>query len=152
MRKFEIVKDNKRKNKNTKIRLPKRGTNYSAGYDFCTPVDIEIEPYGTSELIFTDVKACMNKNEVLLLHIRSSLGIKQNLVLANTTGVIDSDYYENEDNDGNIGFKLRNLSDKTVRISAGERVFQGIFMNYLTVDDEENLETARTSGFGSTGN
>lgn len=71
--------------------------------------------------------------------------MKKNLALANTTGIIDSDYYGNPDNDGNIGFKLRNLSDKTVVINKGEKVVQGIFVKYLTTDDDQTT-TSRTSG------
>lgn len=146
MRKFKFVKDEFRKYK--KSFLPKRATEKSAGYDFITPVDIIIEPNSTSELIFTDIKAEMESDELLTLHIRSSIGMKKNLALANTTGIIDSDYYENPDNDGNIGFKLRNLSDKRVEIKKGERVVQGIFMKYLKTDDDMTT-TDRTGGFGS---
>ena len=71
-------------------------------------------------MIFTDIKAYMEADEVLTTHVRSSIGMKRGLVLANTTGIIDSDYYSNPDNDGNIGFMLRNLTDKEVVIKAGE--------------------------------
>ena len=104
-RRFEEV--NNKKNKEETL-LPLRGTKTSAGYDFHTPVDLEIKP-GEKVMFFTDVKAKMNKNEVLLLDIRSSMGIKRDLMIGNTIGVIDSDYYGNPDNDGNIGICLRNL-------------------------------------------
>ena len=148
MRKFELVKDEFRRHKDSI--LPTRATENSAGYDFITPVEIRIEPHSTSDLIFTDVKACMQSDELLMLHIRSSIGMKKNLALANTTGIIDSDYYENPDNDGNIGFKLRNLSDKTIVINKGEKVVQGIFVKYLTTDDDQTT-TSRTGGFGASG-
>lgn len=146
---FERVKEDFRKNEKPAI-LPARGSIASAGYDFVTPVDIHIAPQSTSELIFTDIKAYMQSDEVLNLHVRSSMGIKKGLTLANTTGIIDSDYYSNKDNDGNIGFKLRNLSDKEIYIEAGTRVIQGIFSKYL-VADSDTASGTRDGGFGSTG-
>ena len=92
----------------TSTLLPLRGTRTSAGYDFYTPVDLKIKPQ--DKLMFwTDVKAYMKEGEVLLLDVRSSIGIKQDLMLANTIPVIDSDYHNNITNDGNIGICLRNL-------------------------------------------
>lgn len=149
MREFKIVKDECRKNEG-EIILPRRSTSGSAGYDFVTPVDIKIGAHCESDLIFTDVKAIMNQDEFLQLHIRSSLGIKKALMLANTTGIIDSDYANNPDNDGNIGFKLVNYSNTPVEIKAGEKVFQGIFVKYLTTDND-NTNISRDGGFGSTG-
>lgn len=130
--------------------LPVRSTKNSAGYDFVTPIRIVIYPRGTSQLIFTDVKAYMNDDEVLMCHVRSSLGMKKGISLANTTGVIDADYYQNPQNDGNIGFRLRNNSDETVYIDKGERVIQGVFQKYLITDDDE-ITTCRDGGIGSTG-
>lgn len=148
---FEIVEKSFRKNPEKEIVMPLRGTKKSAGYDICTPVDIEIEPNGVSKLIFTDIKSYMLDDEVLTIHVRSSVGIKKGLVLANVTGIIDADYYSNESNDGNIGFKLRNLSDKKVVIKAGERVVQAIFIKYLTADNDKNtVFEHRTGGVGST--
>ena len=100
IRGFEEVPINYRKNKEEPI-MPVRGTSKSAGYDFATPVDIEIKPHSKA-LIWTDICSYMEDDEVLMLHIRSSVGIKQGLMLANITGVIDSDYYQNKDNYGNI--------------------------------------------------
>ena len=71
-------------------------------------------------------------------------------MLVNTTGIIDSDYYENPDNDGNRGFAFYNMSDVDVLIKAGERVLQGIFVNYLITEDD-NADEVRTGGTGSTG-
>ena len=147
---FEIVSDEFRKHPNVDIQLPKRGTKKSAGYDICTPVDIIIPPNGISDAIQTDLKAYMLEDEVLEIVPRSSIGFKKGLMLINTVGIIDSDYYSNTDNDGNIGFKFKNLTDKAVEIKAGERILQGIFKKYLTTDyDDCNIE--RMGGIGSTG-
>lgn len=147
---FEIVDDNFRKFLDVDIKLPQRGSKKSAGYDFCTPVDIIIPPNGVSDAIQTDIKVYMLDDEVLEIYPRSSLGFKKGLMLINTVGIIDSDYYSNPNNDGNIGFKLKNLTDKEVVIKAGERVMQGIFKKYLIVDDD-NVTSTRIGGIGSTG-
>ena len=123
---FKVVKDEYRKHPEVEIKLPKRGTKNSAGYDICTPVDILIPAHGFSEPIQTDIKVYMGEDEVLKIYPRSSIGFKKKLMLVNTTGIIDSDYYENPDNDGNIGFAFYNMSDVDVLIKAGERVLQGI--------------------------
>ena len=147
---FKVVKDECRKHPEVEIKLPKRGTKNSAGYDICTPVDILIPAHGFSEPIQTDIKAYMGEDEVLKIYPRSSIGFKKKLMLVNTTGIIDSDYYENPDNDGNIGFAFYNMSDVDVLIKAGERVLQGIFMKYL-ITENENADEVRTGGTGSTG-
>lgn len=146
---FEIVKDEFRKHPNVNIKLPQRGSSKSAGYDICTPIDITIPPNGITDAIQTDLKVYMQDDEVLLIVPRSSLGFKKGLMLINTIGVIDSDYYENPDNDGNIRFKLKNLTDKEVTIKAGERIMQGIFVKYGTVDND-SCTTERIGGIGST--
>lgn len=150
IRGFEIVDDKHRKNPSVNVQLPKRGSINSAGYDICTPVDIIIPPYGVSDVIQTDIKAYMLDDEVLEIYPRSSLGFKKGLMLINTVGIIDSDYYSNTENDGNIGFKFKNLTDKEVVIKVGERVMQGIFKKYLIADDD-NVTSIRTGGIGSTG-
>ena len=147
---FKVVKDECRKHPDVEIKLPKRGTKHSAGYDICTPVDILIPSHGFSEPIQTDIKAYMGEDEVLKIYPRSSIGFKKKLMLVNTTGIIDSDYYENPDNDGNIGFAFYNMSDVDVLIKAGERVLQGIFTKYLITEDD-NADEVRTGGTGSTG-
>ena len=147
---FKVVKDECRKHPEVEIKLPKRGTKNSAGYDICTPVDILIPAHGFSKPIQTDLKAYMGEDEVLKIYPRSSIGFKKKLMLVNTTGIIDSDYYENPDNDGNIGFAFYNMSDVDVLIKAGERVLQGIFEKYLITDDD-NADEVRTGGTGSTG-
>ena len=149
VRGFEVVKDEAIKNQGVGIKLPQRGSKYSAGYDFFTPVSVTIKA-GDKTLIWTDIKAYMQQGEVLLLDVRSSIGIKKGLMLANTIGVVDADYYENTDNDGNIGICLRNLTNEDITLEAGERIAQGIFIPYL-VADNGNTDDERTGGIGSTG-
>ena len=148
MRKFFIVKDEHRKFKNKEIKLPTRGTKHSAGYDFYLPERVEIQPHST-QFVMLDVKASMNQDEVLYLHVRSSIGVKKGVILANITGVIDSDYFSNPDNDGNIGIALTNTTNKIVVLEEGERVVQGVFHKFLVVDDDTTT-TERNGGFGST--
>lgn len=143
---FEVVKDEFRKNKG-EIKLPTRGSQHSAGYDFYSPIDISIQP-NESVMIWTDVKASMYWDNVLLLFVRSSMG-KHPVVIANGTGVIDSDYYSNEGNDGNIGFRLLNLGNIPYEIKIGDRIGQGVFVKYGTVKDD-NTTTKRIGGWGST--
>lgn len=150
IRGFEVVEDKYRKYPNRDIKIPKRSTKNSAGYDICTPVKIVIPAGGISEAIQTDIKAYMLEDEVLEIYPRSSLGFKKGLMLINTVGIIDSDYYSNLDNDGNIGFKLKNLSDKEVVIEAGEKIMQGVFKKYLKVDNDD-VDEIRSGGIGSTG-
>ena len=147
MRYFEVVKDEFRKNEG-EIKLPTRASEHSAGYDFYSPTDITIEP-NQSVLIFTDVKAHMYYDNVLMLFVRSSMG-KHPVVIANGTGIIDSDYYGNIDNDGNIAFRLLNLGDTPYEIKAGDRIGQGVFVKYGTVKDDVTT-TQRTGGFGHSG-
>ena len=99
----------------------------------------------------TRLKAYMQKGEVLKLYPRSSLGIKRNLMLSNTTGVIDESYYGNRDNDGHILIALRNLGTEPVEIKAGEKVAQGIFEKYLTTDNDRPVNDKRVGGVGSSG-
>ena len=145
---FEVVNEGSKKNKGIDITLPTRGTQYSAGYDFYSPIDIEIQPHD-KVCIWSDVKAYMQEGEVLLLYVRSSIGIKKGLRLSNGTGVIDSDYYSNPDNDGNIGLSLCNYTNEVVKIEKGERICQGVFIPFL-VADNGNTYNSRTGGIGST--
>lgn len=149
VRGFEVVKDEHRKYKEAEIILPLRADKGSAGYDFRTPVKIELKP-NEKKLVFTDVKAYMLEDEVLELYVRSSIGVKKGIVLSNGTGVIDSTYY-NSSNDGNIGLPLWNTSNETVVLEANERVAQGVFKKYLTIDDDVTLHNERVGGFGSSG-
>ncbi len=158
--------------------MPLRATKTSAGYDFFAPFDIVIPPQGKVSFA-TDIKAEMAENEVLLIVVRSSSGIKRDLMAANTVGVIDSDYYENPYNDGNIHIALRNLrpsmelsgyksvtlstgekieipvikdlrEQNTVVIKAGERVVQGLFLPVLEADSAAT-DVQRGGGLGSSG-
>ncbi|MDD6879061.1 MAG: deoxyuridine 5'-triphosphate nucleotidohydrolase [bacterium] len=129
--------------------LPKRSTKNSAGYDFYSFKDYII-PAGKSLKIPLAIKAYMNNDEVLLLMIRSSLGFKYNIRMSNQIGVIDSDYYNNENNEGHIWIKLYNSSKKDFIIKKGEKIIQGIFIKYLTVDGDD-ANNKRTGGLGSTG-
>lgn len=131
--------------------IPKRSDSGSAGYDFYSTETVTIEPK-TQVMIKTNIKAQMDYNTVLLLFMRSSLGIKKNLMLANTTGVIDSSYYNNEDNEGNIIGAVYNYGNEPVTIQAGDRFMQGVFVEYKVTDAiEEIINEKRTGGIGSTG-
>ena len=100
-------------------------------------------------LIKTGIKAYMQDDEVLYLYNRSSNPKKKGLILANSVGVIDKDYYGNPDNDGHIMFAFYNIKDEDVEIKKGETVGQAVFQKYLVVDDD-NAEGTRLGGFGST--
>lgn len=145
---FEKVDDKFRKHPNVDIQLPKRSDPRSAGYDFYAPCDITLQP-NESVLVFSDVKAYMGNDEVLLLYVRSSIGIKKGLVLSNGTGVIDSSFYNNSDNNGNIGIALRNTTNQVVEIKQGERIIQGVFIKYLTTDEDNTIHENRIGGIGS---
>lgn len=141
---FKPVVENKRKNKY--YHLPTRGTKNSAGYDFYSPDEYIVRPNEIVK-IWTDIKAYMQSDEFLMLNVRSSMGGK--FMLANTIGVVDSDYYSNIDNDGNIGFFLKNISDQTQLIKQGERIGQGIFIKYLKINNDNTI-SERKGGIGST--
>lgn len=150
-RKFEVVStDNRKYDGRKKIKLPQRKTHSSAGYDFVSPVACTIPP-NKEVTIYTEVKAYMNDDEWLGLYIRSSLGLK-GLQLKNIVGIIDADYTDNPDNEGNIIACLKNTSNKTIRIKEGERFMQGIFQKFLVTDDDDKHEKLeRSGGHGSTG-
>ena len=132
--------------------LPKRADSGSCGYDFyiISNVDTYIHPNETVKFE-TGIKAYMLKDEYLALHVRSSVGIKKNIVLSNVTGIIDSSFYNNPTNEGNICIALTNIGDKVQVIEPNARVAQGIFMKYLVADKDEVVNEKRTSGIGSTG-
>lgn len=133
-----------------KTTLPTRADRGSAGHDFYLKRDVTLAS-GESTLEPTDVKAFMAENEYLALVIRSSIGIKLGILLTNQFGVIDSSYYGNADNDGNIHIPLVNMTEETVTIKKGERIAQGIFQHYLTTNDDAPLNDSREGGFGSSG-
>ena len=145
IRGFEVVVSDKRKT-NGEVTLPTRGSSTAMAYDFYANNDYVVEPNAIAK-VWTDVKAYMLDNECLILNVRSSMGGK--FMLANTSGWIDSDYYSNEGNDGNIGVFLKNISDETLTIKRGDRIAQGAFFNFL-VADSGNTDNVRTGGFGST--
>lgn len=147
---FEVVDDKFRKHPDVDIQLPVRGDRRSAGYDIRIPTRVVIKP-DAKVVVPTDIKAFMQDDEVLELHVRSSIGIKRGVVLSNITGIIDSSYYSNVDNDGNICLALWNTSDVDVVLEAGERVCQGIFKKYLIAGDDNCLSEERVGGIGSTG-
>ena len=129
------------------IQLPKRATK---GYDFYSPIDFELNP-GQTIKIPTGIRVRIENGWVLGLYPRSGLGFKYRLQLNNTVGIIDSDYY-NSDNEGHMFMQMRNFTDEEVVIEKGERVVQGVFMPFLVADGDENQEKEeRTGGFGSTG-
>jgi dUTP pyrophosphatase len=132
-----------------KLQLPKRATAGSAGYDFCTPFDIHLEP-GQSIKVPTGIRAKMDEDWVLMIFPRSGLGFKFRLQLNNTVGIIDSDYYYS-DNEGHIFIKTTNDSNegKTVDIKAGAGFAQGLFVPYGITEDDE-VSDIRNGGFGST--
>ena len=148
IRGFEVAKGFEDKN----INLPVRKTKYSAGYDVEAAEDCIIPSFTKGmkpTLIKTGIKAYMADDEVLILANRSSNPGKKGLILANSVGVIDKDYYGNPDNDGHIMFAFFNVKDEDVEIKKGDCIGQAIFQKYLVADDDA-AEGERTGGFGST--
>ena len=151
-----------------RIKLPKRSTENSAGYDFESLYTVPIPSiwslalraiankfstgannYIKPTLVETGIKASFEKDEVLKLYNRSSNPFKKGLILANGVGIIDSDYYNNPDNDGEIMFAFYNFLPWDVTIEAGEKIGQGVFSKFLLVDDD-TADGERQGGFGST--
>ena len=147
-RKFEFIEDCIKKYES--LTRPIRATSGSAGYDFFSPDNFVLES-GETAIIPTGIKVKLPQNEVLLLVNRSSNPIKKNLILANSIGVIDSDYYNNPDNEGEIGFMFTNIGTEDVIINTGDKLGQGIFTTYFTVDKDIPKSNYRNGGFGSTG-
>ena len=131
------------------LKLPKRATKGSAGYDFYTPIDVYLKP-GETLKIPTGIRCEMNERWVLMIYPRSGLGFKYRLQLNNTVGIIDSDYY-NSDNEGHMFVKLTNDSneDKSLSLKVGQGMVQGIFFEFGIVEDDDVTEE-RNGGFGST--
>ncbi len=145
---FEIAKGFE----NSNINLPVRSTKNSAGYDVEAAEDCIIPAFKPGQkptLVKTGIKAYMENDEVLILANRSSNPGKKGLILANSIGVVDSDYYENPDNDGHIMYAFFNFKAEDVEIKKGERIGQAIFQKYL-VTDNDIAQGERTGGFGST--
>ena len=156
MRKFEKISFNQFKKDicddlglYNSIELPKRSTKRSAGYDIKS-IEEGIIPPGKAKTFKTGLKVCMNEDEVLYIYSRSSHGYKNNVCLANSVGVIDSDFYNNESNEGHFQIRLINFGENDFKVNIGDRIAQGVFMKYLTVDDEEEIKNERKGGIGST--
>ena len=148
VRGFEVAKGFEDKG----INLPIRKTKYSAGYDIETAEDVIIPSFKKGmnpTLVKTGLKVYMQDDEVVLLYNRSSNPKKKGLVLCNSVGVVDADYYGNEDNDGHIMFAFYNVGSEDITIKKGEAIGQGVFQKYL-VTDEDKAEGTRSGGFGST--
>ena len=148
LRGFEIAKGWEDKN----INLPKRSTKYAAGYDVEAAEDTVIpafKPGVKPTLIPTGLKAYMQNDEMLCLYNRSSNPKKKGLVLANSVGIVDKDYYGNSDNDGHIMYAFWNFKDEDIKVEKGERIGQAIFQKYLVADNDV-AGGERTGGFGST--
>ena len=145
---FEIAKGWENKD----INIPIRKTKHAAGYDFECAEDITIPSFKKGmnpSFIPTGIKAYMKDDEVLYIYNRSSNPKKKGIILANSVGVIDKDYYRNPENDGHIMFAVYNIKDEDITIKKGEAIGQGVFMKYLTIDNDI-ADGTRTGGFGST--
>ena len=129
------------------LKLPKRATKFSAGYDFYAPIGFELDP-GETIKVPTGIRCGMNTDWVLMIYPRSGLGFKYKVRLDNTVGVIDADYYFS-DNEGHIFIKITNEGNKAVHIKQGDAFAQGIFMEYGITEDD-CVESDRNGGFGST--
>lgn len=134
------------------IRLPERSTTNSAGYDFFAYTDTVI-PAGAVTRINTGIKCKLMPDMFLMLANRSSNPSRKGLVLMNGVGIIDADYYENPDNDGEMAFEFYNITDTDVEIKKGDKLGQGVIMKFIKTDDDyiANPDAARVGGFGSTG-
>lgn len=133
------------------IKLPVRATSKSAGYDLYSPIKAIIQP-GEQMMIPSGLKVKMEDDDVLLIIIRSSLGIKKGISIPNQTGVIDADYYNNKDNEGHFWICLKNNGKEPFNIEVGDRISQSIFIKYGVVNNDVPLKEKRDGGFGSTNN
>ena len=166
LRGFEIIE--KYNYDGSGVRLPERSTKGSAGYDFFVAEDVEIpsmlieiaksnaKKILTGEessvkpfIVWTGIKSYMREDEVLKIYNRSG-NPKRGLILANSVGIIDSDYYNNESNEGEIGFAFYNISPRAVKLSKGDKIGQGVFQSFLK-SDNDCASVDRVGGFGSTG-
>ena len=145
MRRFEVVTEYENQN----IEIPVRATKASAGYDFAVAKDTLIRA-GEIKKVPTGIKACFSQDEFLMLVARSSLPIKKTLMLPNGVGIIDADYYGNEINEGHILVLLYNFGKADILLKKGEKIAQGIFINYQKTKEKTDFKL-RTGGFGSSG-
>lgn len=161
IRGFEVIFDYKSKD----INLPVRQTLGSAGYDFEAAEDMLVPSIWKhmaekvfvgktgplkATLIPTGIKSYMGNDEYLQLSIRSGMALKSGLILANGVGIIDSDYYNNDQNEGHIMFPVHNFGFADKLIKKGDRIGQGVFLKFLKADGD-NVVSMRSGGFGSTG-
>lgn len=130
-------------------RLPERSTKKSAGYDFFVPEDTVCKSHEIT-MVKTGVKAYFPENETLLLFNRSSNPKKKGLIILNGVGVVDADYADNPDNEGEIAGLFYNMLDEDVILKRDDKMMQGVFVQYGKVD-EDNAENERIGGFGSSG-
>ena len=128
--------------------LPKRMTSHSAGYDFLAVKDYTIKP-GEIKKIPTGYKATFGNDEMLMILVRSSMGFKYNIRMTNQVGIIESDYYNNIDNEGHMFVSLQNEGDRDFVVKKGEGYAQGIFTKFLICDDDV-ITNERKGGLGST--
>ncbi len=130
------------------INIPKRHSRCACGYDIETPYRFTIKP---NEIIKipTGIKVYFEEDEMFSLYVRSSIGFKHNIRLVNQVGIFESDYYNNETNEGQIYFKIQNHGEKEVTFEANERIVQGVFTKFLTVDNDVATKV-RKGGMGST--
>lgn len=177
MKKFHVVKEEYRKHKGVDIDVPKRSTEFSAGYDICISEDIVLNPMTLDSTInvsdikdfedirlylanatvvpskvftWTDIAVELDEDEFLMVVPRSGVGTKYGVQLSNTNGIIDSDYIDNKETGGNIGLSLKNFSGEEVVFKKGERIAQGIIVKYGKTT-EDTTTNKRTGGFGSSG-
>lgn len=153
MRYFEKIsfQQFKKDIKNDKIlyddyKLPKRDSDKTAGYDIYLLEDVTLKP-GEIKKIPTGIKSFFENDEVLLFVVRSSMGFKYNVRLCNQVGIIDADYYNNQDNEGHMWIRVQNEGDKTVDFKKGEAIVQCIFMKYLITDDDNITNKERRSDY-----
>lgn len=158
MRKFEKISEKQFKNDilddievYNSYKKPVRSTKHSAGYDFESIQDFVISP-GEIKKIPTGIKVTMANDEMLMLFVRSSMGFKYNIRLCNQVGIIESDYYNNESNEGHMWIALQNEGQKDYIVKKGDKICQGVFTKFLITDDEEEIQNIRSGGFGSTSN
>lgn len=145
---FEVVREEFRKHKGVEITLPTRGSKHAIAYDIYSPTKLTIKP-NERVLIWTDVKAYFGNDEALLMNVRSSMGMN-GVMMGNSSGWVECDYYNNSKNDGNLGVCLYNFGTEDYSIEIGDRIAQVMFINYLT-SENGNTDKERQGGYGSTG-
>lgn len=149
---YQFMKDNVHiRIEYDKIKIPKRATKCSAGYDFYSPSSFILYP-GESIKLPTGIKVCLDDDRFLMIVPRSSLGFRYRAQLDNSVGIVDADYYNNAENEGHIWIKITNDSkdiNNVMVVNQGDAIAQGIILKYYTVEDDES-DGERTGGFGST--